>query len=275
MRVVLFFTNNLAEPENIYFDLHFREPTYTIMHKIHFPNPSPELIHLLSIELPSSDILINHNDHIKKRRTSPSLTTNNTSKKIKTPPTMPSPAQFSDGPLTPSSYHNKYPSSPAAFNPQSFDTDLFTHSFDSNHHDLFRAVHGYKHTTDDGHIIDDIYAEKDLENANPIHTKHLEDNVRIAWGIPEGLDMLELAKRLCAGSSEQTEEIEALIKAHKKDGIQLQENEDEFVVDLYSLGPDLLSQLWDYTEKKKMSSSRTVLSPFSLVQANTMMIEDE
>lgn len=47
------------------------------------------------------------------------------------------------------------------------------------------------------------------------------------------------------------------------------------MVDLYSLGPDLLNQLWDYTEKKKMSSSRTVLSPFSLVQANTMMIEDE
>lgn len=220
MRVVLFFTKNLAEPENIFFDLHFREPTYTIMHKIHFPNPSPELINLLSIELPSSDIL-NH-EHIKKRRTSPSLTNTN-SKKIKTPPTMSSPAQFSDGPLTPSStYYNKYPSSPA-FNPPSFDTDLFTHSMESN--DLFRTIHGYRPTVEDGHIIDDIYAEKDLDNVNPIHTKQLEDNVRIAWGIPEGLDMLELAKRLCSASTEQTEEIEALIKNHKKDGIHVQENE--------------------------------------------------
>lgn len=181
MRVVLYFTNNLAEPENIFFDLHFREPTYTIMHKIHFQNPSPELINLLSIDLPSSDI-INH-DNIKKRRTSPSLSSNNTSKKIKTPPSMSSPAQFSDGPLTPSStYYNKYPSSPA-INQQQFDTDLFSNSMESN--DLFRAIHGFRQNTDDGLIIDDIYQEKDFDNVNPIHTKHIEDNIRIAWGIPE------------------------------------------------------------------------------------------
>lgn len=181
MRVVLYFTNNLAEPENIFFDLHFREPTYTIMHKIHFQNPSPELINLLSIDLPSSDI-INH-DNIKKRRTSPSLSSNNTSKKIKTPPSMSSPAQFSDGPLTPSStYYNKYPSSPA-INQQQFDTDLFSNSMESN--DLFRAIHGFRQNTDDSLIIDDIYQEKDFDNVNPIHTKHIEDNIRIAWGIPE------------------------------------------------------------------------------------------
>lgn len=46
---------------------------------------------------------------------------------------------------------------------------------------------------------------------------------------------------------------------------------DEFVVDLYSLGPDLLTQLWEFTEKKSKS---VALSPFSLVQANTAFIDE-
>lgn len=48
---------------------------------------------------------------------------------------------------------------------------------------------------------------------------------------------------------------------------------EEFMVDLYTLGPDLLSKLWDYTETKM--NFRPVLSPFSLVQANTAMMEDD
>lgn len=44
--------------------------------------------------------------------------------------------------------------------------------------------------------------------------------------------MLELAKRLCSRSSEQTEEIEALIKNHKKDGIHIEENDGKTMVKL-------------------------------------------
>lgn len=47
---------------------------------------------------------------------------------------------------------------------------------------------------------------------------------------------------------------------------------EKFVVDLYSLGPDLITQLWDITEKKSKSSA--ALSPFSLVQANTVFLDD-
>lgn len=46
---------------------------------------------------------------------------------------------------------------------------------------------------------------------------------------------------------------------------------DEFMVDLYSLGPDLLTQLWDYTTEKKSQPKAVALSPFSLVQANANM----
>jgi hypothetical protein len=40
------------------------------------------------------------------------------------------------------------------------------------------------------------------------------------------------------------------------------------MVDLYSLGPELLSQLWDYTTEKRSLPKAIALSPFSLVQAN-------
>lgn len=188
MRVVLFFTNNLAEPENIFFDLHFRESTYTISHKIIFKNPSPELIRLLTRDIPSNESILTQNyntydNSVKKRRTSPPLSS---SKKVKTPPSISSPAQFSDGPSTPSYYNNRYPTSPSNMLYQHL-TDHESASIDSD--DLFRAIHGYRQhkrsTREDGVIIDDIYNEKDLENANPIHTKHIDDHIRAAWGIPK------------------------------------------------------------------------------------------
>lgn len=37
--------------------------------------------------------------------------------------------------------------------------------------------------------------------------------------------MLELAKRLSSRTWEQTEDIEALIKSHKKDGVNVEEND--------------------------------------------------
>jgi hypothetical protein len=190
MRVVLFFANHLAEPENIFFDLHFREPTYTITHKIVFSNPSPELIRLLTLDIPCNEPALSFNynaydSNVKKRRASPPLSS---SKRMKTPPSISSPAQFSDSPLTPSYYNNKYPTSPSNILYQHL-TDHESTSIDSD--DLFRAMHGYRQpkrpTQEDGVIIDDIYNEKDLENANPIHTKHIEDHVRAAWGIPKVL----------------------------------------------------------------------------------------
>lgn len=155
MRVELFFKNNLAPPENIFFDLHFREHTYTIMHKIIFQNPSPELIRLLSIEIPDPPPILNMiNNDFKKRRTSPPLPG---TKKIKTPP---------------STSDVKYPSSPSSH-------------IDNDVDDLYR--HGYRpqRKPQTGGIIDDIYTEKDIHTANPIHSKILDDKVRNAWGLPE------------------------------------------------------------------------------------------
>ncbi|KAI8091017.1 uncharacterized protein B0P05DRAFT_528416 [Gilbertella persicaria] len=246
MRVVLHFAHQLAEPENIFFDLHFREHTYTILHRINFVHPSPDLVRLLNTEPEPM-----YHDSIKKRRASPPLLA---AKKIKTPPTVSSPAQFSDGPLTP---YSKYPTSPS--------------NNDIESDDVFRNLHGRQ--IKDGVIIDNVYDEKDVDNVHSIHKSAIDDRIRKAWGLPMGLDMLELARRLSTRSPEEITEIETLILTHRKDDMLLEDNEDEFMVDLYSLGPELLNLLWEYTENKTQLQNTTEMSPFSLVQANTNMME--
>ncbi|KAI8647072.1 yeats family-domain-containing protein [Parasitella parasitica] len=272
MRVILYFKDSLLEPdpEEILFDLHFREPIYTIKHTIIFNNPSPELIRILQMELPTSDLQTTIHIDNRKRRTSPTMST---SKKIKTPPSMSSPAD--GGPLPPAAASNnnsiRYPTSPSS------SMMLYLHDHDSSAEsdDLYRTVHGYRRqkrtVNQDGVTIDDIYNETDIENASSIHTKQLDDHLRKAWGIPMGVDMLELAKQLTLLTPEQIEEVEALILKGKNDNTVVEDNEDEFMFDLYSLGPELLSQLWDYTVEKQSQQKATALSPFSLVQANANM----
>ncbi|CEP12758.1 hypothetical protein [Parasitella parasitica] len=288
MRVILYFKDFLLEPdpEEILFDLHFREPIYTIKHTIIFNDPSPELIRILQMELPTSDLQTTIHIDSRKRRTSPTMST---SKKIKTPPSMSSPAD--GGPMTPASTSNnnssRYPTSPSS----SMMHYLQDHESSAESDDLYRTVHGYrrqkKTINQDGVTIDDIYNETDIENASSIHAKQLDDHVRKAWGLPvQGVDMLELAKRLTLLTPEQIEEVEGLILKSKNDDCVIEDNDgkyrhlwlsnvlfantqtDEFMFDLYSLGPELLSQLWDYTAEKQLQQKTTALSPFSLVQAN-------
>jgi hypothetical protein len=184
MRVILYFKDSLHEPdpEEILFDLHFREPIYTIKHTIVFNNPSPELIRVLHMEIPTSDLQTTIHIDNRKRRPSPTMLA---AKKIKTPPSVSSPSQYNtDGPMTPSSSNNnRYPTSPSSNILYQFDHESSTES-----DDLYRSVHGYrrqkKSTNQDGVIIDDIYNETDIENASSIHTKQIDENVRKAWGIP-------------------------------------------------------------------------------------------
>ncbi|KAG0788042.1 hypothetical protein G6F16_009651 [Rhizopus arrhizus] len=56
LRALLHFTNNLAAPKIIVFDLNFAQPTYSVIEKIEFPNASAELVHLLSLKPASPTI---------------------------------------------------------------------------------------------------------------------------------------------------------------------------------------------------------------------------
>ncbi|KAI8981679.1 hypothetical protein BDF20DRAFT_911943 [Mycotypha africana] len=296
MRVVLYFTNNLAEPENILFDLHFRDHTYTIMHRIVFTNPSTELLRLLTIEIPDSSSTSNtHHDgsSSKKRRASPSSSTSYSgsttgavaNKKIKTPPGASSPALYNnDGAtaLTPITFNytvnNKYPASLAAAASPSTTSNSHIHflnEYSNESDDLYRGMHGYRLTKktalQDGVIVDEIYSTEDLDKVNAIHYKGKEEPIRSAWGLPEGVDILELAKRLSMSSPEQIEEIRYIVTNHKRHDTLFEENDEEFMLDLYSLGPELLNILWDFTEKKTDSSTKSsmILSPFSMAQATS------
>ncbi|KAF1807240.1 yeats family-domain-containing protein [Mucor lusitanicus] len=53
MRVVLYFTDNITDPQVLLFDLNFALASYSITHSVEFPNASPELVKLLSRD-PSS-----------------------------------------------------------------------------------------------------------------------------------------------------------------------------------------------------------------------------
>ncbi|KAI8890782.1 yeats-domain-containing protein [Backusella circina FSU 941] len=298
MRVVLYFKNNLANPENIYFDLHFRESAYAIPHRVVFPVPvPPELIRLVSLEFPVSDTLLN-GGHTKKRRTSPSALVS--SKKIRTPPIGNNqPPALSDSKQhlhqlhhqqqqqqQQQQQHHHHQHNQHNQNRHNNNNNLLTSYYPIQQkinsiegdllEDMFHGTYGTKREGENGQVIDDIYSEQDIERVNPIHTQMADQEVRKAWGIPEGLDILELARRLSFRTPEQTEEIETMIKKQVKDNSSLEETEDEFVFDLYSLGPKLLNQLWEYTERSmspSMFTATTTLSPFSLVQANAALNE--
>lgn len=186
MRVILYFKGFLQEPdpEEILFDLHFREPIYTIKHTIVFNNPSPELIQILQMELPNSDLQTTIHIDNRKRRTSPSLMT---SKKIKTPPSTSSPAD-NGGPMTPSLSSNNHIKYPPTSPSLTMLYNLQDHESSAESDDLYRAAHGYrrqkKPAAPDGVIIDDIYNETDIDNASSIHSKQVDEHVRKAWGIP-------------------------------------------------------------------------------------------
>ncbi|KAL9558411.1 hypothetical protein MBANPS3_000911 [Mucor bainieri] len=56
MRVVLYFTDNITDPQVLLFDLNFALPNYSITHSVEFPNASPELVKLLSRDPSSASV---------------------------------------------------------------------------------------------------------------------------------------------------------------------------------------------------------------------------
>ncbi|KAJ8660274.1 hypothetical protein O0I10_004136 [Lichtheimia ornata] len=100
----------------------------------------------------------------------------------------------------------------------------------------------------EAHIVDDVYTESDLDHVNPIHGSDMSPDMRRAWGIPDNVNMLELARRLSNMDTARLADIQELIEKWRTDEMIVEEKEDEVVMDLYSLGPELLTRLWEYCQ---------------------------
>ncbi|CDS07213.1 hypothetical protein LRAMOSA09736 [Lichtheimia ramosa] len=98
------------------------------------------------------------------------------------------------------------------------------------------------------HIVDDVYTESDLDHVNPIHGSDMSPDMRRAWGIPDNVNMLELARRLSTMDSARLADIQELVEKWRTDEMVVEEKEDEVVMDLYSLGPELLTRLWEFCQ---------------------------
>ncbi|KAG0173981.1 hypothetical protein DFQ28_001245 [Apophysomyces sp. BC1034] len=324
MRIALYFTNNLANPEVVSFDLNFSQASYSVTHKVVFENPSPELIMLLATDVPPEGDSSGSSGSSGsaggngKQRSSPaefgalgkkrrsSISEKTMAKRILTSPPVPSPAHLMSGasvsPLAPSFYSGKtvhnptqstYSASPPppTFNspvpiistspydfpfartPQGYPSDNYLSDLSD---DGRRSAHGgtpgereealpngygeeksseeepetdgelLRTNSSNGMIVDDVYNENDLENVNPIHRMPLDAQTREAWGIPEGVEILELARQLSNMTGDQIEEFYAIVRQHMTDDMGIEDNEGELVLDLYSLGPMLLTRLWEY-----------------------------
>ncbi|KAI9498083.1 yeats family-domain-containing protein [Zychaea mexicana] len=108
-----------------------------------------------------------------------------------------------------------------------------------------------KEDDDDQRIVDDVYTESDLNHVHAIHGSALTSRLRAAWGIPENVNMLELARKISSLEGDKLAEVRNIVDRFKTERMGIQIENDEVVVDLYSLGPDILTRLWDFTHSKE------------------------
>jgi hypothetical protein len=152
MRVILFFKNDMYTPENIFFDLHFKSPSYTIPHKIIFEDAPLELVKLVATPFSPSE-----SNNSKKRLSSPTPSTHSLkkTKHSKTASYPQSPSPTSSSPALPSPIVNKC-------------------------NDLADKKPHAKEA-----VVDDIYNQDDLKSASPIHSDVMDEGVKKKWNIPE------------------------------------------------------------------------------------------
>ncbi|KAI7857151.1 yeats family-domain-containing protein [Circinella umbellata] len=100
----------------------------------------------------------------------------------------------------------------------------------SNHNNSNRKQNGHrghpsdtngddKNEDDEARIVDDVYSESDLDHIDPIHGEALSTDLRRAWGIPEHVNMLELAKRISSLDGEKLAEIRSIVDRYKTSGM--------------------------------------------------------
>ncbi|ORX42110.1 hypothetical protein DM01DRAFT_1341121 [Hesseltinella vesiculosa] len=235
MRIALYFVDNVVPPEVIVFDLNFRSSNFSVIHKRVFPDPPPRFVSLLY--QPVSTTSTSNN-----KRPSPKLPHQQTAGPSSS--TSPqSPLSQLDIPTDASSRDDKpnigtTKRTRFGRHPPSQQAHLDTTKSPAKRREL-----------KDGTFIDDIYSETDLSAIHPIHRTKLEPATKRAWGIPLDVDIVELARRLSAMNDDQVDEFQTIVRNALTKDMTVEDLEDEIVVDLYSLGPELLNTLWQFTNR--------------------------
>ncbi|GAN05306.1 transcription initiation factor TFIID subunit 14 [Mucor ambiguus] len=286
MRVVLYFTDNITDPQVLLFDLNFALASYSITHSVEFPNASTELVRLLSRDpssaststatsaastprkggkKPAPSTSTNEGRQAKKKPIS-SSPHSKTAKKAK--PDTKSTTPISSKKLRKSSTSSSSPApAPAAVTTsqspvydQPSPSDYSTHSSPSliatttpdlhpadTEEEETKALHSRSSSdSSSNRIVDHTYKIADVYNLNSIHHAKLDKRLRDKWDIPD-INMMELAKRIYRMSPEQTTEFGSIIFENTPEGIKTVIDPDGGIgIDLYSLGKPLLEKLWDF-----------------------------
>ena len=220
MRVVLYFTDNITDPQVLLFDLNFALATYSITHSVEFPNASPELVKLLSRDPSSSSSSTSasapyaprkggkkpapssstHDNRQAKKKPISSSPHSKTAKKAK-PESKPSSSSISSKKLRKSSVSSSSPApAPAVITtPQSpiYDpslSDYSTHSSPSliatstpelQLEEDIKVIHSRSSSDSSNKNVDHTYRIADVYNLNPIHHAKIDKRLRDKWDIPD------------------------------------------------------------------------------------------
>ncbi|CAO3618085.1 unnamed protein product [Cunninghamella blakesleeana] len=270
MRILLHFVDNLVPPEIIEFDLNFRQANYAVIHKKTFPDAPPEFVAILNKytltptqtkkSSPSIGGGWSLNSVHRNKTGSISLTG------LTAGPSLNSPQNITQ---TYQSYFSNQENS------QQQQSDVILKEGPNKRGRAGRPsiinANNDNRTSGkrkDGLLIDDVYNEQDLENVHPIHQSKIEPTTRKAWGIPLDLDMIELARRLSRMDEDQVDQFQLVIQRSITKQMTIEETDDEIMLDLYSLGPELLNTLWDFTEQLNPSSPKNSMNEYGELMNN-------
>ncbi|KAI8637779.1 yeats family-domain-containing protein [Parasitella parasitica] len=282
MRVVLYFTDNITDPQVLLFDLNFALSNYSITHSIEFPNASPELVKLLSRgpssastsmsaslasgprkggkkPAPSSSIVDSRQAKKKPSSSSPySKTAKKAKPESKSSTSIPSKklrksSVSSSSSPAPASAYIAAPQSPVYDHPSLSDHSIHsspsliaTSTPELQPEDDTKLIHSRSSSDSSNKNVDHTYRIADVYNLNPIHHAKIDKRLRDQWDIPD-INMMELAKRIYRMSPDQAKEFRNLIFDNTPESIKTVVDPDGSIgIDLYSLGKPLLERLWDF-----------------------------
>jgi hypothetical protein len=225
MRVVLYFTDNVTDPQVLLFDLNFALSNYSKTHTVEFPNASPELLKLLAMtprkggkkpmssgptskpdKEPKASSISNSKQVAKKKpiSSSPNAKASKKSKTESLPSTTPSKRTGKNSRKSSiSSPVQQLARSPSFTDLSPMETSLYSspaqtvttnkantpesiRGKDEQEQEMGEVIPDRSFTNDiDDDRIEHAYKMSDIYNLNSVHHATIDQNVRDKWEIPQ------------------------------------------------------------------------------------------